>query len=162
MKDYEITTKEIDISRLIQRVSRPQAGAIATFFGMVRGVTDGKRTLFLEYEAYEEMARKKMEQIGMQIMKRYPEVRIAMVHRIGRLQVSDMVVAIAVSAPHRQEAFEACRYAIEQIKKTVPVWKKEFREDGSFWVEGVECNDQSIPVCRPGRSGGKESSGNFC
>lgn len=141
MKDYEITTREIDIARLIQRVSRPQAGAIATFFGTVRGMTDGKRTLFLEYEAYGEMAKKKMEQIGMEIVERYPEAAVAMIHRIGRLQVSDIVVAIAVSTPHRQDAFEACRYAIEQIKTVVPIWKKEYREDGSFWVEGKDHDD---------------------
>lgn len=144
MRNYSITEKEIDFQELVRQVIHPRSGAVATFLGTVRELTNGKRTLFLEYEAYVEMAEKKMRQIGDEIQEQFPESNVAIVHRIGRLDISDIAVAIAVSTPHRQEAFAACRYAIERIKEMVPIWKKEHWEDGSYWV-----GDQLETTCYP-------------
>ncbi len=144
MRNYSITEKEIDFQELVRQVIHPRSGAVATFLGTVRELTNGKRTLFLEYEAYVEMAEKKMRQIGDEIQEQFPESNVAIVHRIGRLDIRDIAVAIAVSTPHRQEAFTACRYAIERIKEMVPIWKKEHWEDGSYWV-----GDQLETTCYP-------------
>jgi molybdopterin synthase catalytic subunit len=112
----------------------PHAGAINTFIGTVRELTDDKVTKYLYYEAYRPMALKKMSQIGEEIIKQWPQARIAITHRVGKLNISDIAVVIACSTPHRSEAFEACRYAIERMKQMVPIWKKEYWQDGSFWV----------------------------
>lgn len=134
MRNFAITHDKIDISKLIEEVTDARAGAIATFIGTVREITNGRKTLYLEYEAYTVMAEKKLRQIGKEIQTEHPEANVAIVHRIGRLEISDIAVAIAVSTPHRPAAFKACRYAIERIKQIVPIWKKEYWEDGSYWV----------------------------
>ncbi|NWN94491.1 MAG: molybdenum cofactor biosynthesis protein MoaE [Bacillus sp. (in: Bacteria)] len=131
---FEIVKEPVDVSKLIEAVADRNAGAIVTFIGTVREMTKGKKTLYLEYEAYEPMARKKLEQIGTEIRQQFPEAKTAIVHRIGRLGISDIAVAIAVSAPHRDEAYRANRYAIERIKEMVPIWKKEHWENGEMWV----------------------------
>ncbi|AEP01651.1 molybdenum cofactor biosynthesis protein MoaE [Heyndrickxia coagulans] len=131
---FEIVKEPVDVSKLIQAVADRNAGAIVTFIGTVREMTKGKKTLYLEYEAYEPMARKKLEQIGAEIRQQFPAAKTAIVHRIGRLDISDIAVAIAVSAPHRDEAYRANRYAIERIKEMVPIWKKEHWENGEMWV----------------------------
>ncbi|MDL5041326.1 molybdenum cofactor biosynthesis protein MoaE [Heyndrickxia coagulans] len=131
---FEIVKEPVDVSKLIQAVADRNAGAIVTFIGTVREMTKGKKTLYLEYEAYEPMARKKLEQIGTEIRQQFPEAKMAIVHRTGRLGISDIAVAIAVSAPHRDEAYRANRYAIERIKEMVPIWKKEHWENGEMWV----------------------------
>lgn len=131
---YEITTEPISIERVAQKVVHPHAGAINTFTGTVRELTNGRRTLYLTYEAYESMALKQLEQIGNEIKERWENSRVAISHRIGKLDISDIAVVIAVSTPHRAAAFEACRYGIERLKEIVPIWKKEYWEDGEFWV----------------------------
>lgn len=134
MKDYWLTDKPINIDDCIQKVIRPEAGAISTFIGIAREFTRGKRTLHLEYDAYVPMAEKQLEKIGNEIKEQWPGAQVAIAHRIGRLEISETAVAIAVSTPHRDAAFKASRYAIERIKEIVPIWKKEFWEDGSKWI----------------------------
>jgi molybdopterin synthase catalytic subunit len=116
-------------------VEHPGAGALALFSGVVRDQTGGRRVKFLEYEAHGPMALAKMREIGAAIRSRWPTItRIALVHRIGRLEIGESSVMIAVSSPHRAQAFEACRFAIDTLKETVPIWKKEHFEDGEVWV----------------------------
>lgn len=130
----EITRDPIKIEEIYQKVVRRDAGAVTTFVGTVRELTHGKKTLYLEYEAYESMALKKMEQIVVEMKERWPVVEVAMAHRIGRLEITDIAIAIAVSSPHRPEAYEANRYAIERVKELVPIWKKEHWDDGEEWI----------------------------
>ncbi|MFQ6057505.1 MAG: molybdenum cofactor biosynthesis protein MoaE [Anaerolineae bacterium] len=132
---FKITKDEIAVEAVIQAVEHPGAGAIATFVGTVRDQSQGRRVLYLEYDAYPEMAEKTLRQIGEEIRKRWGLERVAIVHRIGRLEIGEASVAIAVAAPHRAEAFQACRYAIDRLKEIVPVWKKEVWEGGEYWVE---------------------------
>ncbi|MBI2865517.1 MAG: molybdenum cofactor biosynthesis protein MoaE [Chloroflexi bacterium] len=131
---FEITDKPIAAADLEDLVITNADGAVVTFAGVVRGHSKGKKVLYLEYEAYKEMAEKKMAEIGEEIKARWPIDRIAIRHRVGYLEIGETAVAIAVSAPHRQEAFEACQYAIDRLKRFVPVWKKEVWEDGEVWV----------------------------
>ncbi|SFJ62647.1 molybdenum cofactor biosynthesis protein MoaE [Thermoflavimicrobium dichotomicum] len=131
---FVITQDKIDVQAVIEAVQDPHCGGTCTFIGTVRDLTDGKKTAYLEYEAYEEMAEKMLKQIGDEVLKQFGCSHVAISHRIGRLEIGDVAVAIAVSAPHRKEAFEGCRYAIEKLKQVVPIWKKEFGEDGSYWV----------------------------
>ena len=130
----EITRDPININDVFQKVVRREAGAVTMFAGTVRELTHGRKTLFLEYEAYESMALKQMEQIVNEMKDRWPVVEVAMIHRIGRLEISDIAIAIAVSSPHRPAAYEANRHAIERVKELVPIWKKEHWEDGEEWV----------------------------
>lgn len=134
LQKYWITRDPILIDDCIERVVRPEAGAISTFIGIAREFTEGKRTLHLEYEAYVPMAVKQLERIGTEIQDKWPEARTSIAHRIGYLDISEIAVAIAVSSPHRDEAFRASRYAIERIKEIVPIWKKEHWEDGTKWM----------------------------
>lgn len=134
MERFVVTDRPISPDEVSRKVMRPEAGAVTLFLGTVREFTKGKRTLYLEYEAYPPMAVKQMERIGGEIEGRWPDCRVAITHRTGRLGISDIAVVIAVSAPHRREAYEANEYAIERIKEIVPIWKKEHWEDGSFWV----------------------------
>lgn len=133
-KRFWITSEPIQINDCIEKVVRPEAGAVSTFIGIAREFTRGKRTLFLEYDAYVSMAEKQLTRIGDEIKQTWPDAEVAIAHRIGRLEISDIAVAIAVSTPHRDEAFKASRYAIERIKEIVPIWKKEYWEDGSKWI----------------------------
>ncbi|MFD2208481.1 molybdenum cofactor biosynthesis protein MoaE [Virgibacillus halophilus] len=133
-KKFWLTTEPITINDVYEKVVRPEAGAVATFIGTVREFTKGKRTLFLEYQAYVPMAEKKLAQIGDEIAAKWEDTQTAIVHRTGKLAISDIAVAIAVSTPHRKDAFEASRYAIERIKEIVPIWKKENWEDGTKWI----------------------------
>jgi molybdopterin synthase catalytic subunit len=108
-----------------------------TFDGVVRDNTKGRRVISLQYEAYEPMAVKEMRRIGAEIRERWPDVeRVGIIHRFGPLKISESSVVIVVTSPHRRVAFEACRYAIDRLKQTVPIWKKEIFEDGEEWVEG--------------------------
>lgn len=141
-KLFEITQSALSIDDATARVSRPDCGGIATFAGIVRGETQTKNgergTDFLEYEAYVEMAEKLMAQIGEEVQTRWPKVKaIAILHRIGRCEVGEASVVIAVATPHRDDGcFEACRYAIERLKAIVPIWKQENWADGQIWIEG--------------------------
>jgi molybdopterin synthase catalytic subunit len=131
---FEIVCDPIVVEEVINKVSRREAGAITTFIGTVREFTKGKKTLSLEYQAYEPMAVKMLGQIGEEIKKKWPDALIAITHRVGKLEITESAVVIAVSSPHRKTAYEANEYAIERIKQIVPIWKKEFWEDGTMWV----------------------------
>ncbi len=133
-KLFELTKDEISIEAVVAKVIDPCAGAVNTFIGTVRELTDGKRTLYLAYEAYEAMAEKKLAQIGSEIQEQWSDARVAISHRTGRLDISDIAIVIAVSTPHRNESYEASRYAIERIKEIVPIWKKEHWENGEAWI----------------------------
>jgi molybdopterin synthase catalytic subunit len=145
---FMITTEPISIEEVVNKVIRPEAGAISTFIGTVREITNGKRTLFLQYEAYVSMAEKKLAQIGEEIVEKWPDAKVAITHRIGKLDISDIAVVIAVSTPHRKDAFEASRYAIERIKQIVPIWKKEHWENGEEWV-GNQLETKAYPTGKP-------------
>lgn len=134
---FTIVEGEIAPETLIREVIDDGVGAVVTFVGTVRGFSKGKKVVYLEYEAYKEMAEKKLAEIGREIKARWGLDRVAITHRVGHLNIGDISVVIAVAAPHRQEAFEACQYAIDDLKKTVPIWKKEVWEDGETWV-GLE------------------------
>lgn len=131
---YSITEEPLSADRLAALVVNPHAGAVTVFCGTVREFTRGRRTVHLEYEAYREMAEKTLEQIGREISEKWPGAVPAIHHRVGRLEISEISVIIAVATPHRAESFEAARYAIERIKQIVPIWKKEVWEDGESWV----------------------------
>jgi len=133
---YELVRTAIDPAALLRQVRAGQNGAIVTFDGFVRNESHGRATEYLEYEAYEPMALSKMREIGAQIHEKFAIHRIAMVHRLGRMEIGETSVFIAVSAPHRAAAFDACRYAIDVLKRTVPIWKKEYFQDGAIWSDG--------------------------
>ena len=134
MEQYWISAEPIQINECIEKVIRPEAGAISTFIGVAREFTKGKRTLYLEYDAYVPMAIKQLRRIGDEIKAEWPDTEVSIAHRIGRLDISEVAVAIAVSSPHRDASFKASRYAIERIKEIVPIWKKEHWEDGTKWM----------------------------
>ena len=121
---------------LIGHVRQAEDGAVVTFDGCVRNQSHGRKTLYLEYEAYEPMAFEKMREIAASLHTLFAIDGVAVAHRLGRLEIGETSVFIAVSAAHRKAAFEACRHAIDTLKKTVPIWKKEFFEDGEVWIEG--------------------------
>ena len=130
-----LTHDPIDYHALTEQVRRPGCGAVALFLGTVRDLTDGRVTVALDYEAYPGMAEKKMAEIEQETRDRWPVGEVALVHRLGRLDVGEVSVAVAVSCPHRAEAFEACRHAIDRLKEVVPIWKKENWADGTTeWV----------------------------
>ncbi len=133
---YEITEGVIEPAKLEKRVRAGNDGAVVSFDGFVRNQSHGRATRYLEYEAYQAMAIAKMEEIGRLLHEKFAIDRVAMVHRIGRLEVGETSVFIAVSAAHRAAAFDACRFAIDTLKKTVPIWKKEYFEDGAVWADG--------------------------
>ena len=134
----EIVERPIQLDRLLSVVAHPGAGAIVVFLGVVRDNARGRRVDHLHYEAYEALARREMERIAAAIAERWPGTRVAMIHRTGRLEVGEASVAIGVSAPHRAEAFEACRHGIERLKDDVPIWKKEQLTSGeAHWVMGA-------------------------
>ena len=131
----EITEKKIDIAALLESVLVPEAGGIDIFLGTTRNHSEGKKVVRLLYEAYVPMALTIMDQIENEIRERWSIHKISIVHRIGTVPIEEASVGIAVSASHRNEAFEACRYAIDQLKKNAPIWKKEVFENGAAWVE---------------------------
>lgn len=133
-----IANEPLQVEHFLSNVASRNAGAIVTFIGTVREITHGLRTLHLEYDSYVPMAVKKMEQIQAEIAEKWPGAKISMAHRIGHLNIEEIAVIIAVSTPHRQAAFEACKYAIERVKQMVPVWKKEQWEDGTEWQGAQE------------------------
>ena len=131
---FRLTADPIDVGALIAEVADDQAGAVATFLGTTRVRSRGRTVLYLEYEAYEGMAEKVMEEIANTLRKRYELCRIAITHRIGRVGIGETSVAIAVSAPHREHALAACKEAIDTLKVDVPLWKKEVYEGGEEWI----------------------------
>ena len=134
MVEILLTNSPLDTSRCIGFVSNDASGGIDVFIGTVRNATKGKPVLWLEFEAYEPMAIAEMQKIAQQAIELFSVQRIALHHRTGTLQIGDAAVVIAVSAPHRAAAFDACRFCIDTLKETVPIWKKEIFEDGEVWV----------------------------
>ncbi|AZH32034.1 MULTISPECIES: molybdenum cofactor biosynthesis protein MoaE [Paenibacillus] len=134
MRVFEIVTEPILPQTYADYVLRPEAGAVTVFTGHVREWTQGVRTLYLAYEAYVPMAEKKLAEIGREIEQKWEGTRVAIAHRIGELQIGDIAVVIAVSSPHRSDAYQANEYAIERIKEIVPIWKREIWEDGTQWI----------------------------
>jgi molybdopterin synthase catalytic subunit len=130
-----VQARPLSLDALISEVSGPECGGVVTFTGVVRNHARGQSIDHLEYEAYGPMAEQEMRAIQTGAAERWPGVRLAMVHRIGRLEIGEAAVMIAAAAPHRAQAFEACRFAIDTLKKTVPIWKREFAQSGSYWVE---------------------------
>ena len=133
---FELTTDEIDVGAVARRVVLPECGATVTLDGYAREWTKGRRTLYLVYEAYELMALSEMKKLGQQAHAKFDIAHIGIVHRTGRLDIGETSVVISVGAPHRHAAFEACEWAIRELKRTVPIWKKEVFADGEVWVEG--------------------------
>jgi MoaE-MoaD fusion protein len=131
-----ITRHPIETRSLVEQLEEPREGAVVIFEGIVRDHSGRRKTLYLEYEAYEPMAIRKMEEIVRQARQKFPVGRMAMIHRLGRLEIGEASVAIIATAEHRRAAFEACQFAIDRLKQTVPIWKKEFFEDGAVWAEG--------------------------
>ncbi|HOT91437.1 MAG TPA: molybdenum cofactor biosynthesis protein MoaE [Anaerolineae bacterium] len=130
----EITEQAISADEVIARVVKPTVGAVTTFVGVVRGMTGERETLYLEYEAYPEMAIKTLQQIADEVRARWPDVNeVAIVHRVGRLEIGETALVIALAAAHRAQTFDALRYTIDRIKEITPIWKKEFWADGAAW-----------------------------
>jgi molybdopterin synthase catalytic subunit len=134
MKLFEITREPLSIDDVVARLADPANGAVGAFVGVVRGETDGRETQHLEYEAYPEMAEEQLLRIGVEIRERWPTIcEAAIVHRIGRLEIGEIIVIIAISSAHRQDVFAATHYAIDRLKEIVPVWKKEIWASGEEW-----------------------------
>jgi molybdopterin converting factor subunit 1 len=131
-----ITREEIHTQQVVEDIKRPSDGAVAVFEGVVRNQSRGLRTLYLDYEAYEEMALKQMEALAQQALKDSKIRDVRLVHRLGRLQIAETSVLIVVASEHRAAAFDACRWLIDTLKRTVPIWKKEYFEDGAVWAAG--------------------------
>ena len=131
---FRVTKEPLDLQSLVRYVTAPEAGAIATFIGTTRNNNEGRKVIALDYEAYPEMAEKELARLGEEAKRRWKIERMAIVHRIGPVQITEPSVIIAVSSAHRDDAFQACRFAIEEIKKSVPIWKKEVFEGGEIWI----------------------------
>ncbi|MBI2951212.1 molybdenum cofactor biosynthesis protein MoaE [bacterium] len=134
---FRITEDPIPPDALFDLVRSDADGAVVTFAGVVRDNSLGRETEHLVYDAYRAMAEKKLREIGAEIRAKWGLDRVAILHRVGRMEVGEISVLIAVASPHRREAFEACHYAIDRLKQTVPIWKKEVWKDGETWIEGA-------------------------
>src|SRR5687768_8044299 len=141
-----LTRERIDTADLLEKVSSPQAGAVVLFLGTVREVTGGRRTVALDYECYPQMAEKKLAELEAEACRRWPVVECAIVHRLGHLELGEASVAVAVSTPHRQDAFEAGKWLIDTLKEVVPIWKQENWDDGTKeWVHpGIGMSNAEI------------------
>jgi len=138
---FELGSQPLDARRLEAAVAHPGAGAICTFTGIVRDNSRGQSVTHLDYEAYAEMATAQMHRIGDEIAESWPEARVAMAHRTGKLEVGEASVVVSVSCPHRDEAIAACKWGIDRLKESVPIWKKEHAADGTYWIEGDEAKE---------------------
>ena len=135
MSDFtELTTERIDITSVARRVVPPRCGATVTLDGYVRQFTNGRETLYLVYEAYEPMAVKEMQKLVKQVKAEFEISHVGIVHRLGKLEIGETSVVISVAAPHRRAAFAACEWLIKELKRTVPIWKKEVYADGHHWI----------------------------
>ncbi len=132
---FRVTRDPVSTHDLAEQLKAPGEGAVVVFEGIVRDHSHGRKTLFLEYEAYEPMAVRKMEEIGREAREKFAIGGVGIIHRVGRLEIGETSVAIIVAAAHRRAAFEACQYAIDRLKQIVPIWKKEYFEDGAVWAE---------------------------
>ena len=133
---YELTTEPLDINAIARRVVPETCGATVSLDGYVRRWTKGKETLYLVYEAYEPMALREMEKLIERALERFEVEAVGIVHRLGKLEIGETSVVVSVAAPHRRAAFEACEWLITELKRVVPVWKKEFYAGGEVWIEG--------------------------
>ena len=133
---YEITKETLDVGAIARRVVPPECGAIVTLDGFVRQYTKERETLYLEYEGYEPMALKELEKLVGKAREQFAIAHVGIVHRLGKLEIGETSVVISVAAPHRRAAFEACEWLIKELKRTVPIWKKEVYADGETWIEG--------------------------
>jgi molybdopterin converting factor subunit 1 len=131
-----IVRERIDTEAVLAKIKRPEDGAAVVFEGIVRNHTRGRPTLYLDYEAYEQMALKQMEELARQALGQFQVRDVAVVHRLGRLEIGETSVLIAVASAHRRAAFDACRWLIDTLKRTVPIWKKEYFVDGAVWADG--------------------------
>ena len=131
---FRVTDEALSLDEVVRAVTTEEHGGVVTFSGVVRRQSRGKRIVRLEYEAYKPMAERKLAEIGAELAAEQPGVRVAIVHRVGKLAVGDVAVVIAASAPHRAAAFDACRAAIDRLKESVPIWKKEIADDGEEWI----------------------------
>ena len=136
MRVVRLQDGPIDASALVEEVRGDGDGAVSLFLGTVRNASAGRRVLRLEYEAYAPMAEREMQRIAAQAIARFGVSRVAMVHRVGRVEIGEASVAVAVAAPHRAAAMDACRFVIDALKTSVPIWKKEHFAGGAEWVEG--------------------------
>lgn len=141
---FQIVREAIQPQEILDGLKAPEDGAMVTFDGFVRNNFKGKQTLYLEYEAYETMALAKMREIGAEIRAKFPVRRVAIVHRLGRLEIGETSVFIAVCSAHRAAAFDACRHAIDTLKRIVPIWKKEYFAGGAVWAEGESPSQEAI------------------
>lgn len=140
---FEITFEPLDIGAIARRIVPATCGATVTLDGYVRQSTKGRETLYLEYEGYEPMALKEMEKLIAQARGQFEIASVGIVHRLGRLEIGETSVVISVAAPHRRAAFEACEWLIKELKRTVPIWKKEVYQGGETWIEGDGMNQKS-------------------
>ncbi|MGC1373149.1 MAG: molybdopterin converting factor subunit 1 [Candidatus Sulfotelmatobacter sp.] len=131
-----IVRQRIDTGSILEGIKRGEDGAAVIFEGVVRNQTRGRKTLYLDYEAYEEMALQQMEGLAQQALQQFQIRDVALVHRLGRLEIGEISVLIVVASAHRAAAFDACRWVIDTLKRTVPIWKKEYFEDGAVWADG--------------------------
>jgi len=141
-----IVSGAIDTASLLKAIKQPEDGAAVVFEGIVRNNTRGRRTLYLDYEAYEEMALKQMEELAERALVDFKIRDVAIVHRLGRLEIGETSVLIVVASAHRAAAFDACRWLIDTLKRTVPIWKKEYFDDGAVWAAGEPFPDEIPPV----------------
>lgn len=141
---FQIVRQAIRPQEVVESLKAPEDGALVVFDGFVRNNYKGQQTLYLEYEAYEPMAYAKMREIGAEIRAKFPVHRLAIVHRLGRLEIGETSVFIAVSSAHRAAAFDACRFAIDTLKRVVPIWKKEYFAGGAVWAEGELPSQKAI------------------
>lgn len=153
MRHAAIVSEKIDTQLVLDKLKQPEDGAAVVFEGVVRSNTRGRRTLYLNYEAYEEMALKQLESLSEKALSEFKVRDVAITHRLGRLEIGETSVLIAVASAHRAAAFEACRWLIDQLKKTVTIWKKEYFEDGAVWADG-EPFPSEIPKAEGTHSGG--------
>jgi len=151
--EVRIVHERIDTETVVGRLKQPADGAAVIFDGVVRDNTRGRRTLYLDYEAYDAMALKRMESLAVEARSRFSVPAVSIVHRLGRLEIGETSVLIAVAAAHRGAAFEACRWIIDTLKKTVPIWKKEYFEDGAVWADGEAFPEE---IRSPGGTAGKQ------
>ena len=141
---FLLVRERIDTEEVVAQLKAPEDGAVVVFDGFVRNNFKGQRTLYLEYESYETMAYAKIREMGAEIHQKFPIHRVGIVHRLGRLEIGETSVVIVITSAHRAAAFDACRYAIDKVKRVVPIWKKEYFAGGAVWAEGEESWQEAI------------------
>jgi molybdopterin synthase catalytic subunit len=156
-KHTAMVRERIDTESLLEGIKRAEDGAVVVFEGIVRDNTRGRRTFYLDYEAYEEMALQQMEELSERALSQFKIRDVAIIHRLGRLEIGETSVLIVVAAAHRAAAFDGCRWLIDTLKRTVPIWKKEYFEDGAVWADG-EPFPAEVPRAKGSHSGGPASN----